>query len=195
MNQLSPSAGALGAETGSSCDILPLVYDELRKLAAARLAHELGTQTLQPTALVHEAFLRLAGMEPQAWENRGHFFAAAAEAMRRVLVDRARKKLAQKRGIRPERLNLDQVDLAIDAAPEVIVAVHEALENLTLQNPDSAELVKLRFFVGLDYSESARVLGISERTAKRHWSFAKAWLFRELSSSLKSELDDGSGEL
>ena len=165
----------------SSTQLLPLVYDELRRLAAARLADEQGTQTLQPTALVHEAFLRLAGPSGQQWQNRGHFFGAAAEAMRRVLVDRARRKLAQKRGARPERLNLDQVDLAIDSEPELILAVHEALEQLGRENVQSAELVKLRFFVGMEYSEAAGVLGISERSAKRQWAFAKAWLYRELS--------------
>lgn len=160
---------------------MPLVYEELRRLAAARLSHEPGTQTLQPTALVHEAFLRLAG-DQQTWDNRGHFFAAAAEAMRRVLVDRARRKLAQKRGARPERLNLDEVDLAVDSEPEMLLAVNEALESLSRENRESAELVKLRFFVGMEYSEAAQILGISERSAKRHWTFAKAWLYRELST-------------
>jgi RNA polymerase sigma factor (TIGR02999 family) len=181
MDRVVSGAVSRSAEAGSSVELLPLVYDELRRLAAARLSNEPGTQTLQPTALVHEAFVRMAGCDQQTWDNRGHFFAAAAEAMRRVLVDRARRKLAQKRGVRPERLNLDEVDLAVDSEPEVLLAVHEALEGLSRESPESAELVKLRFFVGLEYSEAAQILGVSERSAKRHWTFAKAWLYRELS--------------
>jgi len=165
--------------TGSS-EMLPLVYEELRKLAAARMANETGTQTLQPTALVHEAFLRLAGSEPQTWKNRGHFFAAAAEAMRRVLVDRARSKQALKRGARPARVDLAQVDIAEEADDDVLLAVDDALGKLAKEDPQSAEVVKLRFFVGMDYREAAEALGISERSAKRHWNFARAWLYREL---------------
>jgi RNA polymerase sigma factor (TIGR02999 family) len=183
MNQVVSGDTCAPAEALSSTELLPLVYDELRKLAASRLADEQGTQTLQPTALVHEAFLRLAGPSRQQWQNRGHFFGAAAEAMRRVLVDRARRKLAQKRGARPERLNLDQVDLAIECQPELVLAIHEALEQLGRESAQSAELVKLRFFVGMEYSDAAKVLGISERSAKRQWAFAKAWLYRELSKA------------
>jgi RNA polymerase sigma factor (TIGR02999 family) len=168
--------GALAAQ-----DLLPLVYEELRKLAAARMADEWETSTLQPTALVHEAWLRLVGSGPQPWRNRAHFFAAAAEAIRRVLIDRARRKLALKRGARPQRLDLDEVNLAVGADEETLLEVNEALEKLAAHDPQSAQLVKLRFFAGLGYAEAAEALGISERSAKRHWAFARAWLYRELS--------------
>jgi RNA polymerase sigma factor (TIGR02999 family) len=161
--------------------LLPLVYEELRKLAAARMASEWDTSTLQPTALVHEAWLRLVGTEQPNWKNRGHFFAAAAEAMRRILIEQARRKLSLKRGARAERLDLDRVDVAIQADEESLLAMNEALEKLVVEDPQSAELVKLRFFVGLNYQEAAQALGISERSAKRCWAFARAWLYRELS--------------
>jgi RNA polymerase sigma factor (TIGR02999 family) len=175
---LSASDNSVSAE-----ELLPLVYDQLRKLAAARIASEWETCTLQPTALVHEAWLRLAGAAPSDWKNRGHFFAAAAEAMRRVLIERARRKMALKRGRRVRLLDLDHVDVAIEADDDSLIAMDEALEKLALEDPEAAELVKLRFFVGLEYSEVARALGISERTAKRCWAFARAWLFRELSEA------------
>jgi len=162
-------------------ELLPLVYEELRKLAAARMANEWETATLQPTALVHEAWLRLVGSEQKAWQNRGHFFAAAAEAMRRILIDIARRKHALKRGARTERLELDRVDVAVEADAESLLLINEALEKLADQDPQSAELVKLRFFAGLSYEEAAQALRISERSAKRHWTFARAWLYRELS--------------
>jgi RNA polymerase sigma factor (TIGR02999 family) len=164
-------------------DLLPLVYGELRKLAAARMMDERGTSTLQPTALVHEAWLRLVGSAEPKWENRSHFFAAAAEAMRRILIDRARQKLALKRGAGAVRIDLDGVDVAVAADDESLLAIDEALEKLAVHDPQSAELVKLRFFVGLDYAEAAQVLGISERTAKRYWVFARAWLYRNLSQT------------
>ena len=163
--------------------LLPLVYEELRKLAAARMADERDTSTLQPTALVHEAWLRLVGSEQPAWTNRAHFFAAAAEAMRRILIDRARRKQALKRGARAERIDLDRVDVAIEADANSLLLINEALEKLATQDPQCAELVKLRFFVGLDYAEAAQALGISERSAKRCWTFARAWLYRELRSA------------
>jgi len=162
-------------------DLLPLVYDELRKLAAAWIADEQGTQTLQPTALVHEAWLRLASSAPQAWANQGHFFASAAEAMRRILIDRARRKHALKRCAGFERIDLDRVDVAVGADEESLLLINEALEKLAVEDPQSAELVKLRFYVGLSYIEAAQVMNISERTAKRYWTFARAWLYRELS--------------
>jgi RNA polymerase sigma factor (TIGR02999 family) len=165
----------------SAEELLPLVYDELRKLAAARMASEWDTCTLQPTALVHEAWLRLAGMAPADWQNRGHFFAAAAEAMRRILIDRARRKMALKRGARSQHLDLESVDVAINADEESLLAMNDALEKLALEDPEAAELVKLRFFVGLDYSEAAQALRISERSAKRCWAFARSWLYHELS--------------
>src|SRR5438105_7344897 len=174
---------ATQGEAQAAQELLPLVYAELRKLAPARMADELGTQTLQPTALVHEAWLRLVGSEQQAWKNRAHFFAAAAEAMRRILIDRARRKQALKRGARAAHIDLDRVDAAVEADEETLLQVNEALEKLAAKDPQSAELVKLRFFVGLDYSEAAEALGISQRTAKRYWTFARAWLYRELRSS------------
>jgi RNA polymerase sigma factor (TIGR02999 family) len=162
-------------------ELLPLVYTELRKLATARMMEERGTSTLQPTALVHEAWLRLAGSAEPRWQNRAHFFSAAAEAMRRILIDHARRKLALKRGARAERIDLDAVDVAVAADDESLLAIDEALQELAASDPQSAELVKLRFFVGLDYTEAAKALGISERTAKRYWVFARAWLYRQLS--------------
>jgi len=164
--------------------LLPLVYEELRKLAEARMADEWNTSTLQPTALVHEAYLRLAGSDQQAWKNRAHFFAAAAEAMRRILIDRARRKHALKRGAGAERVDLDHVDIAADSDGETLLLINEALEKLEQQDAQCAQLVKLRFFVGMDYQEAADAMGISERTAKRWWTFARAWLYRELQRSL-----------
>ncbi len=159
---------------------LPLLYSELRQLAAARIAAESGTQTLQPTALVHEAWLRLTTAGQGNWENAAHFFAAAAEAMRRILIDRARRKHALKRGAGAERIALDRVDVAIQTDEQSLLAIDEALEKLAHEDTQCAELVKLRFFVGLSYEEAAQALGISERTAKRYWTFARAWLYREL---------------
>ncbi len=162
-------------------ELLPLVYGELRKLAAARMADEREPSTLQPTALVHEAWLRLVRAEEQTWANRAHFFVAAAEAMRRILIERARRKHALKRGANAPRLDLERVDVAVEADAETLLLVNEALEKLALLDPQSAAVVKLRFFVGLCYEEAARTLGISERTAKRSWTFARTWLYRELS--------------
>jgi RNA polymerase sigma factor (TIGR02999 family) len=170
-----------GGDPRAAEKLLPLVYEELRKLAAARMASEWDTSTLQPTALVHEAWLRLVGTEQPNWKNRGHFFAAAAEAMRRILIEQARRKRALKRGARPERIDLDSVDVALQADEESLLAMNEALEKLAVEDPQSAQLVKLRFFVGLNYQEAAQTLGMSERSAKRCWGFARAWLYRELS--------------
>ena len=172
-------------------DLLPLVYEELRKLAAARMAGEQETQTLQPTALVHEAWLRLAGSHPRVWENRAHFFAAAAEAMRHILTDRARRKHALKRGAGARCIDLDRVDVAAQVDDESLLVVDEALEKLALEDPRAAGLVKLRFFVGMDYVEAAQALDISVRTAKRHWTFARAWLYRELSGAGPAPGSDG----
>ena len=161
-------------------DLLPLVYDELRKLAAARLSGEAPGHTLQPTALVHEAWLRLAAAGPHPWQNRGHFF-AACEAMRRILIDDARRKQADKRGARLQPLDLDQLDVAADADSESLLRINAALENLAAQDPQAAELIRLRFFIGVGYEEAALALGISERSAKRLWTFGRSWLYRELS--------------
>ena len=168
-------------EHEAAVGLLPLVYEELRKLAAARMVDESDTSTLQPTALVHEAWLRLAGTGEPKWKNRSHFFAAAAEAMRRILIDRARRKHALKRGAGAVRIDLESVDVAIAADDESLLAIDEALEKLAILDRQSAEVVKLRFFVGLEYAEVAEVLGISERSAKRCWTFARAWLYRHLS--------------
>jgi len=172
---------AIGGGDAQAADkLLPLVYEELRKLAAHRMAQELPGQTLQPTALVHEAWLRLVGEANPRFDGRGHFFAAAAEAMRRILIDRAREKLALKRGAGAERVNLDELEVAMAADDETLVALDEALAKLSKEDPDSAEFIKLRFFTGLTTDEAAQALGIPERTARRHWSFARAWLYREL---------------
>ena len=168
--------------------LLPLVYDELRKLAAARLAHEKPGQTLQATALVHEAYLRLIGPSDEAqWDSRGHFFAAAAEAMRRILVDRARRKATAKRGGEKVRVDLDP---ELTAAPEIqedLVALDTALDQFATEHPEQAELVKLRYFAGLTLPEAAAALGLAERTAGRHWAFARAWLRRAVEGTDKKE--------
>jgi len=160
--------------------LLPLVYDELRKLAAHKMASESPGQTLQPTALVHEAWLRLTGIQNAMWEGRAHFFAAAAEAMRRILIENARRKLAQKRGMRSHRVELDTVNAVVQADDATLLRINDALETLAQEDPPSAELVKLRFFVGMTNEEAARAMGVSERTAKRYWAFARAWLYQRL---------------
>ena len=160
----------------SSERLLPMVYDELRKLAAARMFKERANHTLQPTALVHEAWLRLAGGGDQEWDNRGHFFAAAAEAMRRVLIDRARSKQSAKHGGDWERVGIEFIDQASDAPDEVLMQVSEAVDILAEEDPKSAEFVKLRFFAGLTVEEASLACGISERTGHRYWRFARIWL-------------------
>ena len=161
--------------------LLPLVYEELRKLAAQRMAQEKPGQTLQATALVHEAYIRLVNVDKaQHWNSRGHFFAAAAEAMRRILVDNARAKQTEKRGGGRVRRNLDAVDVSIPQDSEKLLALNEALEKLAKTDPQVAELVKLRYFGGLTNREAAEVLGISARSATEYWSYAKAWLLREI---------------
>ena len=166
-------------EAQTAEELLPIVYEELRKLAVSKMAHEAPGQTLQATALVHEAWLRLAG-EDHPWENRRHFFAAAAEAMRRILVDRARAKGRAKLGGGATHIALDCIDVAMEAPDEELLRVHEALESLADQDPVKAELVKLRFFVGLRIPDAAEVLGLSESTANRYWVFARAWLYDKL---------------
>jgi len=161
--------------------LLPLVYAELRKLAAQKLAHEKPGQTLDATGLVHEAYLRLVDTEKaQHWNSRGHFFAAAAEAMRRILIDRARHKRTQRHGGGQERVDIEQIDLASPDADNRLLAVNEALDKLAAQNKPEAELVKLRYFVGMTLEEAADALGISARTADNYWAHARAWLFHEL---------------
>jgi RNA polymerase sigma factor (TIGR02999 family) len=162
-------------------ELLPLVYEELRRLAAHRMANEAAGQTLQPTALVHEAWLRLVGNENQKWDGRAHFFAAAAEAMRRILIDRARRKHAIRHGGDQQRVDLQDVDLAAPTTDDdQLLAVSEALDKLAVAHKDEAALVKLRYFVGMTNDEAAEVLGISPRTAKYYWTHARAWLYREI---------------
>ncbi|HTY86681.1 MAG TPA: ECF-type sigma factor [Candidatus Acidoferrum sp.] len=169
-------------EARAATEILPLVYDELRTLAAQKLARETPGQTLQATALVHEAWLRLGGDRQATWQNRAHFFAAAAEAMRRILIDNARRKKAARHGGRAERvaLDLDRLELAAGMDDDQLLTVHEALDRLAAHDAVKAELVKLRFFTGLTLEEAAQVLQLSEPTVKRHWAYARAWLYREI---------------
>jgi RNA polymerase sigma factor (TIGR02999 family) len=162
--------------------LLPLVYEELRKLAAHRLAQEKPGQTLQATALVHEAYMRLVGEDGRSgWNGRGHFFAAAAEAMRRILVESARRKGRVRHGGGRRPVSLDRLDLAGDEASQAILDLDEALDKLAVEEPSAAELVKLRYFAGLTAEQAAEALGISVRTAHRDWAYAKAWLFQQLS--------------
>jgi len=176
--------GRLDAGDGTAADrLLPLVYDELRRLAAAKLARESEAFTLQPTALVHEAWLRLGGEAQTEWKDRAHFFAAAAEAMRRILIDEARRRGAARRGDgeRPLRVDATGFDVAAPEADDAtLLAVSEALDNLSRQDPRKAELIKQWYFIGLTAAEAAEAMGISVRTAEREWRFAKAWLVTEI---------------
>jgi len=161
--------------------LLPLVYDELRKLAAVKLVQEKPGQTLQATALVHEAYLRLVDRDAvQHWDGRWHFYAAAAEAMRRILVETARRRSRLKRGGAMKRVELDPVELTVDQPPDELLALDEALGRLAAQHPEKAQLVKLRYFAGLTIEEAAAALGIGTSTADRHWAFARAWLYRKM---------------
>lgn len=161
-------------------ELLPLVYEELRKLAACRMANEAPGQTLQPTALVHEAWLRLAGSEPQQWNSRAHFFGAAAEAMRRILIENARRKKALRHGAGQQRFDIQDMEIAAATTDDQLLAIDEALAKLAVEQPLKAELVKLRFFAGMSIEEASDVLRISEATAKRWWAYARAWLFAEM---------------
>ena len=161
-------------------ELLPLVYEELRRLAAHKMALEAPGNTLQPTALVHEAWLRLVGAPAQDWHSRKHFFMAAAQAMRRILIERARQKSRLKRGGDQQRVPLEELELAGNADSETLLLVEESLQRLAKQDPVKARLVELRFFTGLSIEEAARVLDISAPTAKRHWAYARAWLFQEI---------------
>ena len=161
-------------------ELLPLVYEQLRHLAASRMAQEAPGHTLQPTALVHEAWLRIAGHQNQHWNSRNHFFMAAAEAMRRILVEHARQKSRIKRGGDQHRVPLEDLELAVNADSETLLITEEALERLKLADPVKARLVELRFFTGLTLDEAAEVLGISAPTAKRYWAYARARLFQEI---------------
>jgi RNA polymerase sigma factor (TIGR02999 family) len=161
-------------------EILPLVYNDLRRHAGAQMAREPGGQTLQPTALVHEAWLRLVGGESQRWQNRAHFFGAAAEAMRRILVENARRKSRLKRGRGQLRLDIDEIELAETTPEEKLLLVNDAVERLQVEDPERARVVVLKFFGGFTNEEVAQSLGVTERTIERHWAFAKAWLYRSI---------------
>jgi RNA polymerase sigma factor (TIGR02999 family) len=166
-------------------ELLPLVYEELRHLATGKMAQERADQTLQPTALVHEAWLRLAGNENQKWNGRGHFFGAAAEAMRRILIENARRKRAARHGGGQARLDIQEIEIATGAKDDELIAVHDALEKLAARDKQKAELVKLRYFIGLTTEEAAEVLGISVPTADRWWNYSRAWLFEEIERQRK----------
>jgi RNA polymerase sigma factor (TIGR02999 family) len=177
---------AVDHDTCAAAELLPLVYEQLRRLAAQKLAQEQTGQTLQPTALVHEAYVRLvrgptaAGSGEQRWDSPGHFFAAAAEAMRRILIDRAREKQAQKRGGGRRRINFDAIDVAIQATPDQLLAIDDALAKLSREDPAAARLVELRYFAGLTVDAAGKAIGMSTASAYRHWKYARAWLHSEL---------------
>ena len=181
MNDVTRILNAAGqSDARAANELLSLVYAELRRLAAAKMALEAPGQTLQATALVHEAWLRLTGDDKRQWNDRTHFFAAAAEAMRLILVDNARRKRAQRRGGGRERVELPEIACAVAQNEDQILAVNEALEKLAARDKQKAELVKLRYFVGMTIEEAAEALGISAPTAKRHWAYARAWLAEEM---------------
>jgi RNA polymerase sigma factor (TIGR02999 family) len=165
-------------EKHSSEELIPLVYNELRRVAAVQLAAEPAGQTLQPTALVHEAWVRLIGGQEQTWENRAHFFGAAAEAMRRIMIERARRKSAIKHGGGQERVNIEKFDIADTLPDEKVLLVDEALERLKAEEPEMAQIVVLKFFGGLTNEEIVAITGKSDRTIRRQWDYAKAWLFK-----------------
>ena len=177
-------------DTRAADKLLPLVYEELRILAAQKMSQELPGQTLQATALVHEAYIRLVEKKDQNWENRGHFFAAAAEAMRRILVDNARRKKRERHGGGLKRLDIAKLDLALTTNDETILLVSEALEKLAQIDEMGAKLIKLRFFAGLPNVQAAKMLAIPERTAKRTWAYARAWLHKEMKRMLQYSVDD-----
>jgi RNA polymerase sigma factor (TIGR02999 family) len=185
MPDLTPILSAIEqGDPRAAAQLLPLVYDELRQLAAQRLAQEKPGQTLQATALVHEAYLRLVDVEQaRHWDSRGHFFAAAAEAMRRVLIDNARRRHSQRRGGAAQRLPLDGLEAAAPASDDELLAVNDALGRLQQLDPPKAELVKLRYFGGLTIPEAAQALGISVTTANRYWTYARAWLHEALAAA------------
>ena len=178
VTQILEAVGAGDAKAAE--ELLPLVYDELRRLAAARMAREAPGQTLQPTALVHEAWLKLVGSGRQHWESRRHFFSAAAEAMRHILIDRTRKRQCERHGGGQQRVDIDEVEVAAPVEDETLLALNEAIDELEKLDPAKAEVVKLKFFVGLSEREAAEVLGVSERTIERRWTYAQAWLFERL---------------
>jgi len=164
----------------AAAELLPLVYEELRRLAAHKMAQEAAGQTLQATALVHEAWLRLIGDGQPRWQGRGHFFAAAAEAMRRILVENARRKRRLRHGGGQQRVGLEEIELVAEAEEDKVLQVHEALDDLAREDPIQAQVVKLRFFAGLKNEEVAEALGVSTKTVQRYWIHAKSWLYRHI---------------
>lgn len=181
MSDVTRILGAIhGGDPKAAQELLPLVYEELRHLARARMARQPPGQTLQATALVHEAWLRLAGSDCRQWEGRAHFFAAAAEAMRHILVDSARRKQRSKHGGGVAPADVNQMEIAAPADEEKVLQVHDALEQLAREDPVRAEVVKLHFFAGLTHAEAAEVLGLSEKTVRRHWVFARVWLYQAI---------------
>ena len=176
---------AQAGDSRAAEELLPLVYDELRRLAAAKMAHEAPGQTLQATALVHEAWLRLVGNENQKWNGRTHFFGAAAEAMRRILIENARRKRAARHGGGQAKLDINEIEIAAAPKDDELLAVSDALEKFAARDKQKAELVKLRYFIGLTTAEAAEVLGISVPTADRWWNFSRAWLFEEIEREQK----------
>ncbi|MBI2512532.1 MAG: sigma-70 family RNA polymerase sigma factor [Opitutae bacterium] len=181
MTDLTPVLRAAEArDPQGAAQLLPLMYEELRRSAAQKLAHQPAGQTLQPTALVHEAFLKLLANPARTWESRRHFFAAASETMRHILVDRARSKAAVRHGGALLRVDLADINLAADSAGESVLALSDALERLAAHDAEAAELVRLRFFGGFTFAQAAELLGVSERTAKRTWAYARAWLYEHL---------------
>ena len=183
MNDVTHILNAAGqSDARAANELLSLVYEELRRLAAAKMASEAPGHTLQATALVHEAWLRLTSDEKRKWNDRTHFFAAAAEAMRRILVDNARRKRADRHGGGHQRTGMPEIACAVAQNEDQLLAVNEALEKLAAQDKPKAELVKLRYFVGMTIEEAAEALGISTGTAKRNWAYARAWLAEEIST-------------
>lgn len=178
--QVTELLRAIGKRDSASEELLEIVYDNLRQIARQRMAGERRSHTLQATALVHEAFMKLVGDEELGFENRAHFYAAAAQAMRRILIDHARRRNADKRGGERKRVPMSVVDLATDTDPEQIMALEEAMARLEQSDPRAASVVRLRFFAGLDVEETAGVLGLSERTVMRDWAFARATLFQHM---------------
>jgi RNA polymerase sigma factor (TIGR02999 family) len=181
MSELTQILNAAGrGDTKASEELLPLIYDDLRRHAMVQMAHEAAGQTLQPTALLHEAWLRLVGNGSRQWQNRAHFFGAAAEAMRRILIENARRKSRLKRGGDQIRVDSDQIELAATTPDEKVLLINDALEQLQVQDPEKAQVVVMKFFGGRTNREVAESLEVTERTVERHWAYAKAWLFQSI---------------
>lgn len=181
MSEITQVLEAVGrGEARASEELLPLVYNDLRRQAMVQMSHEAPGQTLQPTALLHEAWLRLVGVGDRKWQNRAHFFGAAAEAMRRILIENARRKSRLKRGGGQQRVDLDQIELAGSTPDEKVLLINDALERLQAQDPEKARVVVMKFFGGRTNQEVAECLAVTERTVERHWAYAKAWLFQDI---------------